>query len=114
MFFWLCDVNHVGIRLYRNGAHIGDAPEVQGSSTFNMIQLCSGSFDNNNIDISSNFLVNQSLVKFGFKKKPDEFPFFYLGIDQIPVSNLLKISTSQFSRVFLTTLTPRVSNQCIS
>ena len=50
-----------------------------------------GSFDNNNIDISSNFLVNQSLVKVGFKKKPDEFPFFYLGIDQIPVSNLLKI-----------------------
>ena len=27
-----------------------------------------GSFDNNNIDISSNFLVNQSLVKIGFKK----------------------------------------------
>ena len=50
-----------------------------------------GSFDNNNIDISSNFLVKQSLVKFGFKKNPDEFPSFYLGIDQITVSNLLKI-----------------------
>ena len=53
--------------------------------------LLTGSFDNNNIDISSNFLVNQSSLKVGFKKKLDEFPFFYLGIDKIPVSNLLKI-----------------------
>ena len=38
--------------------------------------LLIGSFDNNNIDISSNFLVNQSLVKIGFKKKLMSFPFF--------------------------------------
>tara|TARA_A100001011_G_scaffold397558_2_gene498969 strand:+ start:3974 stop:6751 length:2778 start_codon:yes stop_codon:yes gene_type:complete len=53
--------------------------------------LLTGSFENNNIDISSNFFVNQSLLKIGFKKKPDGLSLFYLGIDKIPVSNLLKI-----------------------
>ena len=53
--------------------------------------LLTGSFDNNKIDISSNFFINQSSLKIGFKKKPDDFPFFYFGINKIPVYNLLKI-----------------------
>ena len=31
--------------------------------------LLTGSFDNNKVDISSKFFVNQSLLKIGFKKK---------------------------------------------
>ena len=58
------DVNHVGIRLYRNGAHIGDAPEVQGSSTFNMIQLVSASFDNNNHGNNNNASFGTNAVLF--------------------------------------------------
>ena len=38
--------------------------------------LLTGSFDNNNIDISSNFFVNQSSLKIGLKKNHDEFSFF--------------------------------------
>ncbi len=53
--------------------------------------LLIGSFDNNKADISSNFFVRQSSLKVGFKKKPSDFSVFYLGIDKITVSNLLKI-----------------------
>ncbi len=53
--------------------------------------LLIGSFDNNKADISSNFFVRQSSLKVGFKKKPGDFSVFYLGIDKITVSNLLKI-----------------------
>ena len=53
--------------------------------------LLTGSFDNNNVGISSDFSVDQSLFKIGFKKKPEKFPIFFLEIDKIPVSNLLKI-----------------------
>ena len=58
------DVNHVGIRLYRNGAHIGDAPEVQGGTTFSMVQLCSGSFDNNNHGNNDNASFGTNAVLF--------------------------------------------------
>ncbi len=53
--------------------------------------LFTGSLNNNNIDISSNFYVNQSLIKIGFKKNQDNFSFFYLDINKISVSNLLEI-----------------------
>ncbi len=53
--------------------------------------LLTGSFDNNNFDISSNFYVNKSSLKIGFKKSQDNFPFLYLDINKIPVSNLLEI-----------------------
>ena len=58
------DVNHVGIRLYRNGAHIGDAPEVQGGTTFNMMQIVSGSFDNNNHGNNNNASFGSNAVLF--------------------------------------------------
>ena len=58
------DVNHVGIRLYRNGAHIGDAPEVQGGTTFTMMQLVSGSFDNNNHGNNNNASFGTNAVLF--------------------------------------------------
>ena len=58
------DVNHVGIRLYRNGAHIGDAPEVQGGTTFNMMQLVSASFDNNNHGNNNNASFGTNAVLF--------------------------------------------------
>ena len=58
------DVNHVGIRLYRNGSHIADAPEVQGGTTFNMMQLCSASFDNNNHGSNDNASFGTNAVLF--------------------------------------------------
>lgn len=58
------DVNHVGIRLYRNGSHIGDAPEVQGGVTFNMVQLISASFDNNNHGGNNNASFGSNAVLF--------------------------------------------------
>jgi len=53
--------------------------------------LLTGSFDTNKVDISSNFFVNKSSIKIGFKKNLNNIPFFYLGIDKISVTNLLKI-----------------------
>ena len=50
-----------------------------------------GSFNDDNIDISSNFFVNKSLFKVGFKKNSDDFSFLYLDINKISVSNLMKI-----------------------
>ena len=58
------DVNHVGIRLYRNGSHIADAPEVQGGVTFNMVQLISASFDNNNHGNNNNASFGSNAVLF--------------------------------------------------
>ena len=58
------DVNHVGIRLYRNGSHIGDAPEVQGGVTFSMQQLISASFDNNNHGGNNNASYGSNAVLF--------------------------------------------------
>ena len=58
------DVNHVGIRLYRNGLHIADAPEVQSGVTFNMVQLVSGSFDNNNHGNNDNASYGTNAVLF--------------------------------------------------
>ena len=42
-----------------------------------------GSFNDDNIDISSNFFVNKSLFKVGFKKNSDDFSFLYLDINKI-------------------------------
>ena len=58
------DVNHVGIRLYRNGSHIADAPEVQSGVTFSMPQLVSGSFDNNNHGNNDNASYGTNAVLF--------------------------------------------------
>ena len=58
------DVNHVGIRLYRNGSHIADAPEVQGGVTFSMQQLISASFDNNNHGNNNNASFGSNAVLF--------------------------------------------------
>tara|TARA_E500000178_G_C16751967_1_gene630813 strand:- start:59 stop:775 length:717 start_codon:yes stop_codon:yes gene_type:complete len=60
----MSDVNHVGIRLYRNGAHIADAPEVQSGTTFNMQQLISASFDNNNHGNNNNASYGTNAVLF--------------------------------------------------
>jgi len=58
------DVNHVGIRLYRNGIHIADAPEVQSGTTFNMVQIVSASFDNNNHGNNNNASFGSNAVLF--------------------------------------------------
>lgn len=58
------DVNHNGIRLYRNGSHIGDAPETQGGVTFSMQQLISGPFDNNNHGGNNNASYGSNAVLF--------------------------------------------------
>ena len=60
----MSDVNHIGIRLYRNGSHIADAPEVQGGVTFSMTQLVSGSFDNNNHGSNNNASYGTNAVLF--------------------------------------------------
>ena len=60
----MSDVNHVGIRLYRNGSHIADAPEVQSGTTFSMQQLISGSFDNNNHGGNNNASFGTNAVLF--------------------------------------------------
>ena len=60
----MSDVNHVGIRLYRNGSHIADAPEVQGGVTFSMQQLISASFDNNNHGNNNNASFGTNAVLF--------------------------------------------------
>lgn len=60
----MSDVNHVGIRLYRNSSHIADAPEVQGSTTFTMQQIISASFDNNNHGSNNNASYGTNAVLF--------------------------------------------------
>ena len=60
----MSDVNHIGIRLYRNGSHIADAPEVQSGTTFSMVQLISGSFDNNNHGNNNNASFGTNAVLF--------------------------------------------------